>query len=259
MLPRSTLLAVLVLLSCALPLAAQSAPSPFAGSWYGSFDVTTPDGQLHHDTAVLVLTEKNGSLAGNMGSKIDQLSPIGGLRVSGNTLQFHMDAAGGLDFTLQLKHGHLTGSSTGKIQAAVDVRPAPGLLPHDQLVAEISEADRRLFAASDACDVETYGSFLAPDIEFYRDQSGLANREQLLAALRQRCGEGLMTRRELIPDSVIINIAPGTGAIEAGTHRFYAKQKDGTETVDATARFTEIWTKESGSWKLLRAISYDHR
>lgn len=260
MLPRSILLPVLVVLGCALPLSAQSTPdTAFAGTWYGSFDVRTPDGVLHHDTAVLVLTENGGSLTGTMGSKIDQLTPISGVRVNGDGIQFHMDAAGGLDFTLQLKDRHLTGSSTGKLQAMVDVRPVAGLLPHDQLVAEISDADRKLFAASDACDVQTYAGFLAPDIEFYRDQSGKADYQNLLDALRQRCAEGLKMRRELLPDSLIINVAPGTGAIEAGTHRFYAKQQDGSERVDATARFTEIWSKESGSWKLIRAISYDHQ
>jgi hypothetical protein len=65
-------------------------------------------------------------------------------------------------------------------------------------------------------------------------------------------------RRELLPGSLIVNAAPGFGAIEAGTHRFYAKQMDGSERIDATARFTEIWTKSSGSWKLVRVISYDH-
>jgi ketosteroid isomerase-like protein len=262
MFARLTFLPALVLLACALPMPAQSAPvasnAPFAGTWFGSFDVKSPDGVLHHDAAVLVLTEKDGSLSGAIGSKIDQMSPVSGIRISGDTIQFHMDAAGGLDFTLRLKDGHLTGSSSGKMQAAVDVRPAPGLEPHDQLVAEITEADRKLFAAFDACDVQGYASFLAPDLEFYRDQGGESGYQHQLDALQQRCAEGIKGHRELVPGSLIINVAPGTGAIEAGTQRFYVKQQDGTERIDATARFTEIWSKESGSWKLVRAISYDH-
>lgn len=60
-------------------------------------------------------------------------------------------------------------------------------------------------------------------------------------------------------DSLIINAAPGFGAIEAAIHEFYAKQKDGAEHLDASAKLTEIWTKASGSWKLMRVISYDHK
>lgn len=67
-----------------------------------------------------------------------------------------------------------------------------------------------------------------------------------------------MLRRELAPASLIIDAAPGYGAIEAGTHRFYSKQKDGSEHLDATAEFTEVWTKVSGRWQLARIISYDH-
>jgi hypothetical protein len=66
-------------------------------------------------------------------------------------------------------------------------------------------------------------------------------------------------RRELVKNSLVVNAAPGFGAIEAATDQFYTKQKDGAERLDATAQFTEIWTKASGSWKLVRVISYDHQ
>ncbi len=246
----------------ALPLMAQTTKLPvdtdLTGPWFGSFNVTTSDGRLHRDTAVLVLQQNAGALTGTMGSTIDQQSPVTGIQLAGNTITFHMDAAGGLVFTLRRTVGHLVGSANGKIQAAVDLRPAPGLLPHDQLVKEISQADRSLFDAFDTCDVDAYASFLSPGIEFYHDKGGESGYQYQLDSLRQRCGEGLVLRRELVPDSLVINPAPGFGAIEAGTHRFYSRQKDGSEHLDATARFTEIWTKASGSWKLVRVISYDH-
>jgi ketosteroid isomerase-like protein len=37
-----------------------------------------------------------------------------------------------------------------------------------------------------------------------------------------------------------------------------AQNQDGSEHLDATARFTNVWSKETGSWKLIRVISYDH-
>lgn len=252
--------AVLVLLLAASTLPAQTAnpAAAFAGTWFGSFKVTAPDGQLHRDNAVIVLSYESGTLSGTAGSTIDQQSPLQRIVLSGDEIRFHMDAAGGLDFTLRRAGDHLTGSATGKMNAAVDVRPAPGLLPHNQLLAEISEADRKLFDAFDSCNVQAYASFLAPDLQFYHDKGGRTDYQFQLDSLRQRCGEGNVLRRELMADSLIVNAAPGFGAIEAGTHRFYVKQKDGTEHLDATARFAEIWSKQSGTWKLVRIISYDH-
>ena len=262
MLARCSLCSVLSVLILAPTLMAQTAKpadSAFAGTWFGSFNATAPDGTVHRDTAVLVLTDDGGKLSGAMGSAIDKLSPIRDVQVDGGSLRFHMDAAGGLDFTLKSAEGHLVGSATGSLHATIDVQPAPGLLPHDQLVAEISEADRRAFEAFGGCDVAGYASYLAPDLEFYRDQGGKTGYQHQLDALRQRCGEGITERRELVPGTLVIDAAPGVGAIEAGTHRFYAKQKDGSERLDATARFAEIWSKASGSWKLVRVISYDHQ
>ena len=248
----------LLALATASLSAQQASPSAFAGTWFGSFTVTAPDGSQHRDSAVLVLHEEDGRLTGRMGSAIDQLAPIRDIQVNGNAVRFHMDAAGGLDFTLKLAAGHLTGASSGNMHASVDVQPAPGLLPHDQLVAEITEADRKSFEAFDACDAHGYGSYLAPDLEFYRDKLGKTDFQYQLDSLRQRCGEGIVLRRELDPASLVIDAAPGNEAIEAGTHRFYSKQKDGSEHLDATAEFTEIWSKASGHWQLERVISYDH-
>ena len=166
---------------------------------------------------------------------------------------------GGLDFKLKLRASRLVGTATGKVQAVIDVTPAPGLLPHERLLSEIEDSDRKLFEAFDACNIDAYASYLSTDLEFYHDQGGKTGYQDQLDSLRQRCGEGLVLRRELVQDSLVVNAAPGFGAIEAGTHRFYAKQKDGTEHVDATAKFAEIWTKASGSWKLARVISYDHK
>jgi hypothetical protein len=41
--------------------------------------------------------------------------------------------------------------------------------------------------------------------------------------------------------------------------RFYSRGQDGQEHLDATARFTNVWSKQTGTWKLVRVISYDHR
>lgn len=261
MLTRSPLSYTLCMLLGAVSLAQTGKPAPaaaFAGTWFGSFNVSTPDGKPRRDNAVMVFADNGGTLTGGAGSGIDKLMPISGVQLTGDEIRFHMDAGGGLDFKLKRQGDHLIGAATGKMQATVDVSPAPGLLPHDKLMAEISDADHNLFAAFDACNVDAYASFLSPDLEFYHDQGGRTGYQFQLDSLRQRCGEGLVLRRELVQNSLVIDAAPGFGAIEAGTHRFYAKQKDGSERLDAEARFTEVWSKASGSWKLVRVISYDH-
>ena len=231
-----------------------------SGTWFGSFVLTTPDGKINHDTAVLIFEQRSSGITGSIGRTVDQQTPFKDGQVKDNDLSFHLDAAGGLDFSLHLADGHLAGTATGKgVKAKLDMKPAPGLLPHQELVNEIAEADRRLFQAFDSCDVRQYGSMLSENLEFYQDHTGKTGYEENLKALRDRCAEGIQLRRELIPDSLLVNAAPGYGAIEAGTHRFYSRQHDGSEHLDATAQFTEVWSKETGSWKLVRIISYDHR
>jgi ketosteroid isomerase-like protein len=250
------------LLVMAMSMSAQTKDAPcsaFSGTWYGSFRVVTPDGKSVRDNAVLVLTCDSGTMAGSGGSNIDQQAPISRVQFTGGEIRFHMEPMGGLDFHLKRQGNHLVGTASGNVRAVIDVQPAPGLLPHDQLVAEITDADRKLFEAFGTCNIAAYASYLSPDLEFYHDQGGKTGYQEQLDSLRQRCGEGFVLRRELVKDSLVVNAAPGFGAIEAATHQFYAKQKDGTEHLDATAKLTEIWTKASGSWKLVRVISYDHQ
>ncbi len=240
----------------------QSQPS-ISGTWFGEFNMTNPNGKVSHDTAVLIFEENGSNLTGSAGATVDRQSPMTAGKVESGQVLFHVDAAGGVDFELHMDGGHLQGTATmhspnGPMQAAVDVRPAPGLMPHAQLVAEIEDADRQEFAAFDACDEAGYARSLSKDLEFYHDHTGKQGYEQNLKALRDRCAEGIQLRRELVEGSLIVNAAPGYGAIEAGAHRFYSKQPDGSEHLDATAEFTMVWSKESGSWKLTRVISYDH-
>jgi ketosteroid isomerase-like protein len=260
---RALLLSVLLLPTAVL--AQQSTqqstpPSPdLSGTWFGTFTVTTPDKKVMHDTAVLLIDQPGPHPTGSIGATVDQQSPWTNAVADNNQLRFHLAAAGGLDVTLTHTEAHLTGTATGpRMNATLDLHPAPGLLPHDQLAAEITAADQQLYAAFTSCNVEQYAAFLSPNLEFYQDHTGLTNYQQNLDALRNRCAEGIHLRRELDKDTLIINAAPGAGAIQYGTQRFFSKNSDGTEHLDATARFTNIWTKATGTWKLTRIISFDH-
>ncbi|WP_155913905.1 nuclear transport factor 2 family protein [Asticcacaulis sp. AC466] len=141
----------------------------------------------------------------------------------------------------------------------LDLTPAPGLMSHDQLVAEITTADEQNFAAYDSCDTAAYAASLSPNLEFYQDNQPVKNSDAVLTAFGQRCAEGIKLRRKLDASSLIVNAAPPEDAIEAGLHRIYSVKPDGSKHLDATARFTMVWSKKSGNWQLLRVISYDHR
>jgi ketosteroid isomerase-like protein len=132
-------------------------------------------------------------------------------------------------------------------------------MSHAQLVAEITAADARSFAAYEACNADQYMASLSQDLEFYQDNQPVKNRQEIIDSLNYRCAEGLKYRRELDQSSLIINSTPPSDAIEAGLQRIYSKQPDGSERLEATVRFTLVWSKTSGRWQLIRAISYDHR
>jgi hypothetical protein len=256
---RALLLSVLLLPSAAFAQQPMPQAKPLSGTWFGQFTITTPDKKVMHNTAVLIIDQPGPHPTGSIGATVDQQSPWTNADFHNNQLRFHLDAAGGLDIVLDVQPRHLTGTATGsRMNATIDLKPAPGLIPHDQLVAEISSADQQLYEAFTTCNVEQYATFLSAGLEFYQDHTGLTNYQQNLDSLRDRCAEGIHLRRELDKDTLIINAAPGVGAIQSGTQRFYSKNPDGPEHLDATARFTNIWTKDSGTWKLLRIISFDH-
>jgi ketosteroid isomerase-like protein len=123
------------------------------------------------------------------------------------------------------------------------------------LYATIAALDEKLFDASNRCDLETFGSLLADDLEFYHDQAGVTwTAQALIAATEQNiCGK---VRRELIPGTLEVDRIEGFGAVEMGSHRFCKPDGD---TCMGSARFMHVWKHENGQWKLSRVISFGHR
>ncbi|ESQ86482.1 nuclear transport factor 2 family protein [Asticcacaulis benevestitus] len=250
--------------ACLVPSAiAQQKSVDISGVWFGDLVIAGPDGKSSHDKVVLVLKKDGVLLTGSAGRSVDMQTGFTAGRVENNRVQFHLDAAGGMDFDMQLKEGHLQGlvtSSAGKgLHGEVDVQPAPELAPHLELEAQISDADKKLFDAFDACDVKLYSEMLDENLEFYQDITGKTDFAQNVTALQNRCAEGIKLRRELVEGSLLVNPVPGYGVIEAGTQRFYSAKTDGSEHLDATAKFVNIWRKTEGRWKVVEIISYDHR
>lgn len=233
------------------------------GTWSGIFALSNPNGTVSHNEVVVKLEVHGAKVAGSIGSTIDDQSPFLDGRIVGGAVTFHIPAGQVTEFRLHLDNGHLYGRAVGvgknpSAHADLDLQPAPALLPHAELVAQIREVDRQVFEAYHDCDLSRYASFLSSDLEFYQDNIGVRNRSQLLASMKNRCNEGIHLSRRLDEKTLVINVVPGFDAVEAGTHRIYSVQGNGSEHLDAIAQFTQVWTKKTGHWQLLRVVSFDH-
>lgn len=125
-----------------------------------------------------------------------------------------------------------------------------------ELVRTIAALDSALFASYNRCELDTFASFWAPDMEFYHDQSGLTlGVQKLTEAVRANiCGK---VQRKLVPGTLEVFVMHGYGALATGIHRFYPA---GPGPVDAVgeAKYILLWHKRDDGWKITRSISYDH-
>jgi uncharacterized protein DUF4440 len=233
------------------------------GTWSGLFALKNPDGTVSHNQVVVRLESHGVSLSGSIGSTIDDQSAFSDGQSVGRLVSFRLSTGRVTEFRLHLSSGHLYGHAFGvgdnRVEHAdLDLTPAPALLPHDELAAEIREADRQVFEAYQDCNLSRYASFLSADLEFYQDNLGVRNRRQILTSMKNRCSEGIHLSRRVNDKTLVINAVPGYDAVEAGTHSIYSVQEGGSEHLDAIAQFVQIWTKKAGHWQLLRVVTFDH-
>jgi ketosteroid isomerase-like protein len=135
---------------------------------------------------------------------------------------------------------------------------------------QLKAKDSLLFrAAFDLCDSQTMADLFTEDFEFYHDRVGITlGRDNFLESFQQNCElrdpDGPQpAKRMLIPGS--LEVYPlyknGTlyGAIQHGVHRFEFLNEEGVYQRGDIARFTHIWVKSDGKWKIKRELSYDHQ
>jgi hypothetical protein len=163
--------------------------------------------------------------------------------------------------TFGLLTGVLGGSSTSpaNAQAATESRIAALDEIKDQagLDKAVTALDTKLFDAYNHCDLKTFDSLLADDVEFYHDQGGVTlGRQKLTESVKNNICTG-DTQRVLVPGTLKIYYMKGYGAIEIGVHRFLHPK---TEAANGTgeASFVQLWQYKDGNWKLARVLSYDH-
>lgn len=115
------------------------------------------------------------------------------------------------------------------------------------------------------CDIETLGTVIAEDLEFYHDQGGpMYCRQAFLDSMRNGiCKLDYKARRELVDGSMQVfplhDDGELYGMIHSGAHRFHAKYPNRPEHPTGRAKFTMLWLLgENDDWKLSRVLSFDH-
>ena len=133
-----------------------------------------------------------------------------------------------------------------------------------QLFADLAAKDTELFdVIFNQCNVKRLSELITEDFEFYHDKSGQVAKSGKEFAdgissmcERQQKGIDYRARRVLVRNSLEVYPLNNYGAVQMGVHRFYPLVKGKPNEV---AKFTHLWKKENGEWKLARVLSYDHK
>jgi len=130
----------------------------------------------------------------------------------------------------------------------------------------IKQQDSLLFNLGfNNCDLSQFENLLSEKFEFYHDQSGITNsKSAFINSIKNGlCKSNDKPKRVLMENSLEIyplkNNGILYGAIQTGTHHFYAIEKDKTAYLTSIAKFNHLWILEHGNWKLSKGLSYDHQ
>lgn len=133
-------------------------------------------------------------------------------------------------------------------------------------IAEVKAADAAYWKAYNSCDYAQLDALTADDVEFYHDKGGITNgRAALTDSIRKNiCGNPAESVLRSADDKDVrafpLNAGPQLyGVLLTGTHKFSAVIKAGKPIPTGEARFTMLWTRKDGAWKLSRVFSYDHQ
>lgn len=126
---------------------------------------------------------------------------------------------------------------------------------NDALTATITDLDSVVFDAYNRCDMDTFGRYFSPTVEFYHDTGGATFDRATVLANTQKyiCNK---VRRELVPGTLKVYPIKDFGAIEEGEHRFCELASGKCE---GSARFVMVWRLQDGQWQMTRVLSYGHR
>lgn len=127
-----------------------------------------------------------------------------------------------------------------------------------ELYSTIARMDSAMFDAFNKRDYNKLESYISEDLEFYHDMGGVTNYQQNMDAFKRVFQSERLLRRELVKESLEVYPINNYGAVETGTHKFYATEKGKAEELSSEAKFVQIWRNSNGTWKATRIVSYGH-
>ena len=127
-----------------------------------------------------------------------------------------------------------------------------------RLASEITAADARLFGGLNARDIGPMKEGFSRRLEFYHDRSGVTGYDENITVFKKTFAAPNRIRREAMPDTFEIFPAGPSHAMHIGKHRFCNKPAGDEPEGCSVYRFSMVWEREDGAWKLLRVLSYDH-
>ncbi|MBX2966730.1 MAG: nuclear transport factor 2 family protein [Cyclobacteriaceae bacterium] len=127
---------------------------------------------------------------------------------------------------------------------------------NNELFTKIHALDSTLFTAFNTCDIETFKSMFATDLEFYHDKGGLTGYEHTVNAIKGNCERKLGLVRTLVPGSMEVYPIGDYGAVQIASHQFCHVENGKNDC--GIFKFIHVWKNDKGTWKISRVISYDH-
>jgi hypothetical protein len=150
-------------------------------------------------------------------------------------------------------------------RAPINLRAGPA--QSQELFEAIAANDKALFdAVFDTCDLNVLKRLVADNFEFYHDKDGLneTSGAHFIEDIGKHCdrikqGVDFRARRQLVPGTMAVYPLNNYGAVETGSHNFYALEDGKPDRMTESAQFLQIWKNENGQWKITRVVSYDHK
>ncbi|OJJ16479.1 serine hydrolase [marine bacterium AO1-C] len=137
---------------------------------------------------------------------------------------------------------------------------------NSELFKTLAIEDSTFFERSfNRCDFDYLDKHIASDLRFYHDQAGMVDRAAFFKSIKENICSNPDKKpiRRLEPGSLSVfplhNNGKLYGAIQNGVHHFYIREKDKPDVWTSTAKFTSVWIKEEGVWKMSEVLSFDHQ
>ena len=133
-----------------------------------------------------------------------------------------------------------------------------------ELTATILHLDSLFWQSYNTCDTTSMRQYFTEDLQFYHDKGGPTYDYQTMVNgfARNLCKGSFRIRREAVPGTVKVfpmrNNDAIYGALISGEHYFYTTENGQPEKRVGLAKFSQLWLKQQGVWKMSIVLSFDH-